>query len=255
MTNISEDFRLYKTTKKLDSKEKLILEKNKRFFSYNRKYIDSMLTIINGESCISIRLLDWFISNYAKKNNTSYTIKNTDIKSQFCVYTEYKNQLNSCSKDYFDPFCRRRKLLYAYKDRNRKNRIVFKSSIGQLNFFQWAIRNRVIMYVQNHLKEIDSDMKRTTRENKKAKEMMESSPPPNKYSGSKKSHIDNNDSESETDPIICSSDNVNNICITPKKKIVSESDSENKYKRRQLSKSVYDYGIIKNNKTIRLDFD
>src|SRR5258708_3991025 len=133
MDTTTDDFRLDNSSEKIDSKEMFILEKNKQFFSYNRKYIDTMLKIINGESDISIRLLDWFVSNYSKEYNTSYKIKINDTKSLFCVYNEYKNQLNGYSKDYFDPFCRKKKILYLYKDKNNENKIAFRSSIGQLN--------------------------------------------------------------------------------------------------------------------------
>ena len=47
--------------------------------------------------------------------------------------------------------------------------INFYSSIGQLNFFQWAIRNKVIKYVHLHLKEIEYDMKETSKKNKEKK--------------------------------------------------------------------------------------
>ena len=259
MKNISEDFKLYNNEKKIDSKETVILEKNKQFYSHNRKYVDTMLKIIKGESNISIRLLDWFISNYSKKNNTCYTIKINNIKNLFFVYNEYKNQLNGYSKNYFDPFCRRKKLVYVYKDKYGKNPIKFNSSIGQLNFFRWAIRNRIIMYVQNHITEIERDMRKTNKNNKKIKMRMSNTNTntnTNTSSEKTKSTSSNNLTSSEADPIICSSETINSVCITPVKKNTTNSDSvESKRKRRQLSKSVYEYGIVKNNKTIRLDFD
>jgi len=248
MADVSDDFRLDNSTEKIDSKEMIILEKNKDFFSYNRKYIDTMLKIINGESDISIRLLDWFVSNYSKEYNTSYTIKNDNVKSSFCVYNEYKNQLNGYSKDYFDPFCRKKKILYLYRDKNNENKIAFKSSIGQLNFFRWAIRNRIIIYVQNHINDIEQDMKVRTKENKKNKIT-------NMSDTRDDSVMDEENNNFESDPIICSSESINNFYISPVKKSTSKSDSENKNKRQQLSKSVYDRGIIKSNKTIRLEFD
>lgn len=249
INTLSDDFRLDNSVEKINSKEMIILDKNKQFFSHNRKYIDTMLKIINGESDISIRLLDWFVSNYSKEYNTCYKISINGMKSSFCVYSEYKNQLNGYSKDYFDPFCRKKKISYLYKDKNDENKIAFKSSIGQLNFFQWAIRNRIIIYVQNHIKEIESDMKTRTKENKKNKIASESD--------SKKSDKCSDIMEDfGSDPVICSSESINNFCISPTKKSASKSDSENKKsKRQQLSKSPYDCGIIKSNKKIQLEFD
>src|SRR3989442_1689141 len=104
METRSEDFKST-TNEKFTSKEKDILEKNKNFFSTDRKYVDAMLEVINGESDISIRVLDWFVANFSKKNNTSYLIKLNGVDSVFNVNIEYKNQLNGYSKQYFDPFC------------------------------------------------------------------------------------------------------------------------------------------------------
>ena len=84
----------------------------------------------------------------------------------FNVNIEYKNQLNGYSKQYFDPFCRKKKVIYCYKNNNGGENINFLSSIGQLNFFQWAIRNKIFKYVQIHLKEIEKDMKETSKKTK-----------------------------------------------------------------------------------------
>src|ERR1044071_1260010 len=105
--NIKKIFVPSKTGKEFNSMETAILEKNHKFFSHDTKYVKTMLKIIDGDSDISIRLLDWFVANYSKKNNTSYKIKINNSKESFVVHNEYKNKLNGYSKDYFDPFCRR----------------------------------------------------------------------------------------------------------------------------------------------------
>ena len=105
--NRTEEFKSA-SNEKFTPKERDILEKNKNFFSSDPKYIKEMLEIINGESEISIRVLDWFVANYSKKNNTSYRIKINERDEYFYVNNEYKNQLNGYSKLYFDPFCRKK---------------------------------------------------------------------------------------------------------------------------------------------------
>lgn len=249
---------------KFTTKEKDILNKNKNFYSTNNKYVDIMLEIINGESNISIRVLDWFVANFSKKNNTYYRIKINGIDEYFYVNNEYKNQLNGYTKEYFDPFCRKNKLIYTHKfqDSNilssnknikmksNKKEIKFISSIGQLNFFQWAIRNKIINYIERHLDEIEQDMKETSKKNKEKKiAMMEQ-----KCSENEDEEIIIDD---EPDPIICSSDKIKNLHISsPSKKISSnKSESEKKYKRQKLSKSVYEHGIKKSTIPIKLNFD
>ena len=246
----SEDFKST-TNEKFTSKERDILEKNKKFFSADRKYIDAMLDIIDGNSDISIRVLDWFVANYSKKNNTVYKIRINGTDNIFNVNIEYKNQLNGYSKQYFDPFCRKKKVIYSYKNNDGGKDINFVSSIGQLNFFQWAIRNKVIKYVQRHLKEIEEDMKETSKLNKE-KKLAALSSAGNDSDINNDLHVRNDD----PDPIICSSDKINSVHISPAKKISnSKSDSDNRNKRQQLSKSVYDHGIKKSNIPIKLDFN
>lgn len=248
---------------KFTTKEKDILNKNKNFYYTNKKYIDIMLDIINGESNISIRVLDWFVANFSKKNNTCYRIKISGRDELFYVNNEYKNQLNGYTKEYFDPFCRKNKLIYTYKiqikDKSsyqdtekgkNKKEIKFISSIGQLNFFQWAIRNKIINYVERHLDEIEQDMKETSKKNKEKKAAMTE-------------ECSSEDEENEIvvdddpDPVICSSDKIKSLHISSplKKTSNGKSDSEKKYKRQKLSKSVYEHGIKKSNIPIKLDFD
>ena len=57
--------------------------------------MNNMLRIINGESRISLRIVDWFVTNYSKKNNIYYKLNKGD---HFTVYQSYKSQLKSFSK-------------------------------------------------------------------------------------------------------------------------------------------------------------
>lgn len=222
-----------------DSKELDILAKAKQFFSHDIKYIDMLLKIINGESELSIRIIDWFVANYSKKNDTYYMIKTNGKKDQFYVHTEYKNQLNGYSKIYFDPFCRKRKISYHYL--NDDVDITFMTSIGQLNFFKWAIQYKVIMFVLNNLNKIETDMKMTNKKNKEKKTSSESPV-----------LIAEELSGDDHDPVI-SSGVINSMKISPNKSSGARYSSE--AKRQQLSKSAYDCGIKKSCISINLDFD
>ena len=61
----------------------------------------TLLDILNKTGGISLRNLEWFITNYSKKNNLSY--KTTDGKI-FSVHCAYKSSLDGYSKKLFDPF-------------------------------------------------------------------------------------------------------------------------------------------------------
>ncbi len=117
--------------------------------------IDKMLNIITGESKISLRIVDWFATNYAKKNYTLYKIEATEsnVERRFKVYVDYKLKLKAYGKKNFDPFCRWERISIPYKDGK-----YIETTIGQLNFFKWAIENKVIKYIESNYDAIESDM-------------------------------------------------------------------------------------------------
>jgi|TARA_B110000211_G_C14023699_1_gene528829 hypothetical protein len=122
---------------------------------YNKKEnIDKLLTIFKETSPISLRVIDWFVTNYSKKNKITFIINNNFYKNKlFNVYDEYKQQLKGYSKKQFDPFCRRERIKFCY---NENNHIL--TTVGQLNFFRWANENKIIEYIKNNLKDIETDM-------------------------------------------------------------------------------------------------
>jgi hypothetical protein len=108
------------------------------------------MKIINGESNISLRIVDWFVTNYAKKNFTVYELRENN---RFKVYHDYKLKLKAYSKKNFDPFCRWERITIPYDNDN-----YMETTIGQLNFFKWAIESKIVDYIHNHYQEIESDM-------------------------------------------------------------------------------------------------
>ena len=117
--------------------------------------LDNMLRIITGESKISLRIVDWFATNYAKKHYTLYTIDQTsdNMVRRFKVYDDYKLKLKAYSKRRFDPFCRWDRISIPYKDDK-----CIETTIGQLNFFKWALENKVVEYISNNYDTIEKDM-------------------------------------------------------------------------------------------------
>lgn len=128
----------------------LLLEKLMNFYA-DESRLECMLKIINGESSISLRIVDWFATNYAKKFFTVYQIKGTSTR--FKVYEDYKLRLRAYSKRRFDPFCRWERIMIPYK-----NGSSIQTTIGQLNFFKWALENGVIDYIRDNYSAIEKDM-------------------------------------------------------------------------------------------------
>jgi hypothetical protein len=124
--------------------------------SYNpNNNLDKMLKIITGESKISLRIVDWFATNYAKKYYTLYTIEQSqdNIARRFKVYDDYKLKLKAYSKKRFDPFCRWDRISIPYT-----NGKFIETTIGQLNFFKWALENKVINFIEENYETIEKDM-------------------------------------------------------------------------------------------------
>jgi len=140
----------------------LLLDNLMKFYKKNDN-LEKILPIINGESMTSLRVIDWFVTNYAKKYFTVYN----KGKDRFKVYIDYKLKLKAYSKKRFDPFCRWDRINIPYK-----NETYIQTTIGQLNFFRWSLENDIIKYVEENMDEIKQDQEKRnsiTKNNKKNK--------------------------------------------------------------------------------------
>lgn len=136
----------------------------KRYYTDPRK-LQTFTAITVGEpkpdgtrvSPISLRLLDWLVTNYAKKRNIVYRINRNGVPHAFNIWTEYRSQLKAYSKQYFDCFCRRERcdIVNYHKETQR-------TTIAQMNFCKWAITNGVIDYALRYKDTIEADMKTFT---------------------------------------------------------------------------------------------
>ena len=140
----------------IDTKLSLLMKSLTDFYT-NSVYIDQIKSIIDQNSVISLRILDWFITNYSKKHRT---IINGAVGS-IDVYQNYKLQLKSFSKKHFDPFCRKNKIIFYYNDEE-----YIETSCGQLCFFRWCFQNNILEYVKDNLSIIEQDMKNSLKSKK-----------------------------------------------------------------------------------------
>lgn len=134
---------------------------------YNRDgNLHTMLKVVAGETRVSLRIVDWFVTNYAKKFYTVYNIpadpSTSALDRRFKVYTDYKLKLKAYSKKRFDPFCRWDRISIPYTARSS-----VQTTIGQLNFFKWIIDNKVISHIEENYEEIENDMNNRNSTSKK----------------------------------------------------------------------------------------
>ena len=142
-------------------REDLLMSKLKTFFN-SKEYLKILIDIVSGNSEISLRDIDWFVTNYSKKYNIIYNIEeildSEIIKKQFIVFINYKSQLKAFGKSFFDPFCRNKRIQFNFEQGKS-----LVTTVGQLNFFKWAISNKVIEYINNNLSDIKKDMNVATK--------------------------------------------------------------------------------------------
>ena len=201
--NISENEKIPTINElKLSKKEIYDYKRIDKFYkSRDIKDIQSIIDIVEGKSKISLRLLDWFVTTYADRYKTKYTLNNKNgdetkedefdkkIEEIFVVHISYKAQLRTHKKKYFDPFRREKgikKFLY-YFDKDKKTSLC--TTLGQLNFFKWALQNEIIKYVNENYNIILKTMAKT----KKA----ESDKKKDKKSSESKTDTDENNNDSD----------------------------------------------------------
>ena len=82
----------------------VLLESLHKYYE-NKENIEKLLEVVEVNNKISLRIIDWFVTNYSKKNNIFYTIfiapngkktfesENNNVYKQFNTYHSYKSQL------------------------------------------------------------------------------------------------------------------------------------------------------------------
>lgn len=249
------DLKKTKTSSQLSNRQELLLDKLNLF--YTQENINKLLPILNGETKVSLRIIDWFVTNYTKKNNIILYKKKKVIKKspkskieqktkkakyeyvneQVNIYLNYKSQLKAYSKKNFDPFCRRERINFFYNDTKHI------TTVGQLNFFKWALENNVINYIQDNLEKIDKDMNTNIKREEEEKD---------KIKKSKKTNVfKKNNSKDE----IIDDDDINLTSINLDEPIELESiEKKARRKRRELSCSANN-NLNKHKFSITLEFE
>lgn len=155
--------------RKIECKPELVISSLQRFYSSHPE-IDKVLTYLNGEAPLSLRIIDWFVTKYSRKTFIRYPLNGQD----FLVYLSYKGQLKAYSKQYFDPNCRRERIMFKIPGHDQ-----FMTTIGKLNFFRWALESKILEYIEANEDEIrngyNAYLKDTTQNQKRMKNSTASS--------------------------------------------------------------------------------
>ena len=138
-----------------DLGQNLLLTSLTEFYNKNPKSKYILKDIIDGKHKLSLRIIEWLVTHYAKLSNVYYWIddqKNIykelpdDLKGIYKkvnLYQDYRAQLKSYSKFNFDSFRRHYRITFFI---NLEKKIHIETTIGQLNFFRWIFNNGIIDY-------------------------------------------------------------------------------------------------------------
>jgi len=131
-------------------KTKCILRKTREFFEVHENF-EQIRTIVHEEpGAVSLRILDFLVTNYAKKKGVAYMHNGQLIN----LFAAYKSALRAYSKRSFDAFCRRERILFKLESQHTP----ILTTHAQLNFLKWCCVNDVINYAHLHKAEIEHEM-------------------------------------------------------------------------------------------------
>lgn len=133
------------------------------YFWYSEENIQSiLLPLIHQKDQVSLRALDWLVTNFAKKN----TIVLVDTKEKgppINIHLDYCTMLDYWKRKNFDPFRRHQRIYFQWENH------IEETTVGQLNFFYWAHTKGIIQYAKQNTVEINNDMANCMREAKELK--------------------------------------------------------------------------------------
>lgn len=119
---------------------------------------DVLLPVLSKKGTLSLRALDWLVTNYSKKKPVVYNVTPPNCPEVVVnMYRSYKTWLWNHKRKNFDPFRRGQRIFFTVDDKT------YESTVGQLNFFFWASRYGVLDYAQRHIRDIEKDQALSTR--------------------------------------------------------------------------------------------
>ena len=128
----------------IEKKHDILLKSLLEFYKKD-KNMNLLAQCVLKQGNVSLRIIDYLCTNYAKNECVLYYLQPKD-KSPFNLYLQYRSQLKAYSKMQFDPFRRHNRITIPCKyGENGK----LETTVAQLNFFKWAIENKVLDYLEN----------------------------------------------------------------------------------------------------------
>ena len=136
-----------------DQQRRILQEVEKVLMYFKSDWIEKillpMIDVTDQRREPSLRIVDWFVTNYSKSHGISIDSVN--------IHADYVDTRKHYMCRNFDPF--RRNLKLSFKVLGRE----VTTTVGQLNFITWADTKGVLNFVRLHRVDIDRDMRSICR--------------------------------------------------------------------------------------------
>jgi len=123
-------------------------------FFTKEKMEQVFLPLVFEKQPVSLRALDWLVTNYAKKFHIVLA-PGSMSGPVFNIFFEYISMLRFWKRPLFDPFRRSTPVFFHW------NSEIKETTVAQLNFVHWVHSNGVLDFARDHAAEIEQDMKTT----------------------------------------------------------------------------------------------
>lgn len=147
----------------------LLLSSLTEFYNSHTEYKTILQDIVDGKHSISLRLIDWFVTHYSKTHSVCFWIDDKRYYTKFpeenyddlenlkrlALYQDYRAQLKSYTKINFDSFRRHNRITFFL---DLEKEIFIETTVGQLNFFRWVFKNKILDFISDNYNDIYQNM-------------------------------------------------------------------------------------------------
>jgi len=124
-----------------------------------------MFPLLEQSQPSSLRVLDWLCVNYSKKNVVSYTVTDRHANQEhFDLHRSYSKWLRNFRRKGFDVFRRGNRVRFC-----TSSGVEVQTTVAQLNFCVWLMRNQVLCWIRQHHAAVEHDMNMTLSQARRAR--------------------------------------------------------------------------------------
>tara|TARA_B100001094_G_C18192758_1_gene808418 strand:- start:1089 stop:1559 length:471 start_codon:yes stop_codon:yes gene_type:complete len=150
----------------IERKQDLMLKNLENFYLKHPTNMKTLFSLLSKESPLSLRLIDYLCTNYSKHHHVVYFVEHSGKRQLFNLHTKYRGQLKAYSKLQFDPFRRHDRIHISCSHCENKK---LETTVAQLNFFKWAIENKVLDWLSKNIRDVEEEMSKSTEKKQKSK--------------------------------------------------------------------------------------